>query len=305
MTITQREYIVAVDAYRSFSVAADHCFVTQPTLNTQVQKLEEELGVQILDRSKNPIVTTDVGRKLISQAVSILLERDKFQAIIENEKNEFSGELKIGVIPTISSFLLPFFLKSFLKNYPKIDIVIDELTTSEIIAGLNISILDIGILALPINDSGITIEHLFWEPFVGFIPENHRLSKNNKLEVTDLVTDDLLLLKEGHCLREQALKVCKSSRRELSESSRKVVFEFGNLDTLIKLVQQNFGMTLLPYLSTKYMKDDKQLRLVREFTTVIPKREIALVHNRIFIRKHLVKALKKEILKSIPSELVE
>lgn len=305
MTITQLEYIVAVDAYKSFSVAAEHCFVTQPTLSTQVQKLEEELGVQVFDRSKNPIVTTDVGEKLIQQAASILLERDKLQAIIENEKNEFSGEIKIGIIPTISSFLLPFFLKSFLKNYPKVDVVIDELTTSEIISGLHKSVLDIGILALPISDSGITTEHLYSEPFVGFIPENHRLFKKNKLDITDLVTDDLLLLKEGHCLREHALKVCKSTGKELSESSQKVVFEFGNLDTLIKLVKQNFGMTLLPYLSTKYMSDEKQLHLVRVFNPPVPKREIALVHNKIFIRKHLVKALKKEILKSIPSELAE
>lgn len=305
MTITQLEYIVAVDAYKSFSVAANHCFVTQPTLSTQIQKLEEELGVQIFDRAKTPIATTDIGKKLIQQANSILHERDKLQNIIENEKNEFTGVLKIGIIPTISSFLLPFFLKSFLKNYPKLNVVLDELTTSEIIAGLTNSILDIGILALPINDSGITIEHLFWEPFVGFIPENHRLFKKNKLEISDLAADDLLLLKEGHCLREHALKVCKSSGKDVSDQNQQVQFEFGNLDTLIKLVQQNFGMTLLPYLSTKYMKDDKQLRLVREFNPPIPQREIALVHNKIFIRKHLVKALKKEITNSIPSELAE
>ena len=255
MTITQLEYIVAIHAYKSFSTAASHCFVTQPTLSMQVQKLEEELGVQIFDRTKSPIVTTKVGEELIQQASSILLERDKLHLIIENEKNEFGGVLKIGIIPTISSFLLPFFLKSFLTNYPKVDVVIDELTTAEIISGLHKSILDIGILALPVNDSGISIEYLFSEPFVGFIPENHRLFKKEKLDVSDLAVEDLLLLKEGHCLREQTLKVCKTSGKDLGDKSQKVLFEFGNLDTLIKLVQQNFGMTLLPYLSTKYMHD--------------------------------------------------
>lgn len=304
MTITQLEYIVAVHAYKSFSTAASHCFVTQPTLSMQVQKLEEELGVQIFDRTKSPIVTTQVGEELIQQANSILRERDKLQMIIENEKNEFGGVLKIGIIPTISSFLLPFFLKSFLNNYPKVDVVIDELTTSEIISNLHKSVLDIGILALPINDPGITVEHLFSEPFVGFIPENHRLFRKEKLDVADHNVEDLLLLKEGHCLREQTLKVCKISGRELNAKPHKVLFEFGNLDTLVKLVQQNFGMTLLPYLSTKYMNDKKQLRLVREFNPPVPKREIGLVHNKIFIRKHLVKALKKEILNSIPHELV-
>lgn len=305
MTITQLEYIVAVDAYKSFSIAAEHCFVTQPTLSTQVQKLEEELGVQIFDRTKNPIAATDVGIKLISQASAILLERDKLQNIIENEKKEFAGVLKIGIIPTISSFLLPFFLKSFLNSYPKIDLVIDELTTSEIIIGLQKSVIDVGILALPVNDSSIVIERLYAEPFVGYIPENHILYKKKKLDVVDLSTDDLLLLKEGHCLREHTLKICKSSGKEVDETVRKVVFEFGNLDTLIKLVQQNFGMTLLPYLSVKYMNDKEQLRFVREFNPPVPKREIALVHNKIFIRRHLVKALKKEIKKSIPSEMIE
>jgi len=305
MTIVQLEYIVAVNAYKSFSIAASHCFVTQPTLSMQVQKLEEELGVQIFDRSKNPIVTTDIGEKLLQQAGFILLERDKFQLIIENEKNEFAGVLKIGIIPTISSFLLPFFLKSFLNNYPKVDVVIDELTTAEIISNLHKSVLDIGILALPIHDPGIAVEFLFSEPFVGFIPKNHRLFRKEKLDVADLNVEDLLLLKEGHCLREQTLRVCKTSGKELNAKHQKVLFEFGNLDTLVKLVQQNFGMTLLPYLSTKYMNDEKQLCLVREFNPPVPKREIGLVHNKIFIRKHLVNALKKEILNSIPRELLK
>ncbi len=305
MTIVQLEYIVAVNVYKSFSIAASHCFVTQPTLSMQVQKLEEELGVQIFDRTKNPIVTTNVGERLIQQANSLLLERDKLQLIIENEKNEFAGVLKIGIIPTISSFLLPFFLKSFLNNYPKVDVVIDELTTAEIISNLHKSVLDIGILALPIHDPGIAVEFLFSEPFVGFIPKNHRLFRKEKLDVADLNVEDLLLLKEGHCLREQTLRVCKTSGKELNAKHQKVLFEFGNLDTLVKLVQQNFGMTLLPYLSTKYMNDEKQLRLVREFNPPVPKREIGLVHNKIFIRKHLVNALKKEILNSIPRELLK
>lgn len=305
MTITQLEYIVAVNAYKSFSIAASHCFVTQPTLSMQVQKLEEELGVQIFDRTKNPIVTTDVGERIIHQAISVLLERDKLQKLIEIEKNEFAGALKIGVIPTISSFLLPFFLKSFLTNYPNVDVVIDELTTAEIISNLHKSVLDIGILALPINDPGIAVDYLFSEPFVGFIPENHRLFRKEKLDVTELNVEDLLLLKEGHCLREQTLQVCKTSGKELTAKHQKVSFEFGNLDTLVKLVQQNFGMTLLPYLSTKYMTDKKQLRLVREFNSPVPKREIGLVYNKIFIRKHLVKALKVEILNSIPRELLK
>lgn len=304
MTITQLEYIVAVHTYESFSVAANHCFVTQPTLSMQIQKLEEELNVLIFDRTKNPISTTDVGEKLIRQTKTILQERDRLQNIIENERGEFSGILRIGIIPTIAPFLLPLFLKSFSERFPKIELVLDELTTSEIILGLNKTSIDVGILALPINDSGIIEQSLYLEPFVGFIPDRHNLFIKEKLDVEDLNSDDLLLLKEGHCLREQTLKVCKSSEKEWRDNHNKILFEFGSLDTLINLVQQNFGMTLLPYLAVRYMNDEK-IKLVREFNSPVPKREIGLVYSKTFIKKHLVDALKKEINKAIPTELTD
>ena len=303
MTITQFEYIIAVDNYKSFSVAANHCFVTQPTLSMQIQKLEEELGVVIFDRSRNPISATEVGEQLIRQAKVIIDERDRFQNIIENVKGEFSGILRVGMIPTIAPFLLPLFLQSFLDKYPKIELIFDELTTSEIISGIHKSTLDFGILALPINDSGIVEESLYYEPFVAFIPEKHKLFSKEKINVDDLYVSDFLLLKEGHCLREQTLKVCRTSEKEWRDDHNKILFEFGSLDTLINLVQQNFGITLLPYLSVKFMKDDSQLNLVREFNSPVPKREIALIYGKTFIKKQLVSALKKEILKAVPEEL--
>ena len=137
MTITQLEYITAVNNYKSFSVAANHCFVTQPTLSMQIQKLEEELGVVIFDRSRNPISATDVGEQLIRQAKIIIEERDRFQNIIENIKGEFSGILRVGIIPTIAPFLLPLFLQSFLDKYPKVELIFDELTTSEIVSEIH------------------------------------------------------------------------------------------------------------------------------------------------------------------------
>lgn len=303
MTITQLEYIVAVYNYKSFSVAANHCFVTQPTLSMQVQKLEDELGILLFDRSRNPITSTDVGEQLIRQAKIIIAERDRFQNIIENVKGEFSGILRVGIIPTIAPFLLPLFLQSFLDKYPKVELIFDELTTNEIVSGIHNATIDFGILALPINDSGIVEESLYYEPFVAFIPEKHKLFNKEKISVDDLLVNDLLLLKEGHCLREQTLKVCRTSEKEWRDDHNKILFEFGSLDTLINLVQQNFGITLLPYLSVKFMKDDSQLNLVREFNSPIPKREIGLVYSKSFIKKHLVKALQQEILVSIPKEL--
>ena len=303
MTITQLEYILAVNNYKSFSIAANHCFVTQPTLSMQIQKLEEELGVVIFDRSRNPISATDIGEQLIRQAKVILEERDRFQNIIENVKGEFTGILKVGIIPTIAPFLLPLFLQSFIDKYPKVELIFDELTTSEIVSGIHKSTLDFGILALPINDSGIVEESLYYEPFVAFIPEKHKLFSKEKINVDDLYVNDLLLLKEGHCLREQTLKVCRTSEKEWRDDHNKILFEFGSLDTLINLVQQNFGITLLPYLSVRYMKDDFQLKLVREFTKPVPKREIGIVYSKSFIKKKLVNALKKEILNAVPKEL--
>lgn len=303
MTITQLEYIVAVNSYKSFSVAANYCFVTQPTLSMQIQKLEEELGVMIFDRSRNPISATNIGEQLIRQAKIIIAERDRFQNIIENVKGEFSGILRVGIIPTISPFLLPLFLKSFLDKYPKVELIFDELTTNEIVAGIHKSTIDLGILALPINDSGIIEESLYYEPFVAFIPEKHKLFVKEKINVDDLFVQDLLLLKEGHCLREQTLKVCRTSEKEWRDDHNKILFEFGSLDTLINLVQQNFGITLLPYLSVRYMKDDSKLKLVREFTKPVPKREIGIVYGKSFIKKHLIQALKKEILSAVPKEL--
>jgi len=305
MTIIQLEYIVAVYNHKSFSVAASHCFVTQPTLSMQIQKLEDELGVVIFDRSNNPIAATDAGEKLIRQAKIILDERDRFQNLIEDVKGELSGKLRVGIIPTVAPFLLPLFLQSFIDKYPKAELIFDELTTSEIVSGLNKSTLDLGLLALPVYDSGIIIESLYYEPFVGFVPEKHRLFKKEKLDVEDLHADDLLLLKEGHCLREQALKICKSSEKEWRYDHNKILFEFGSLDTLINLVQGNFGMTLLPYLSTKFMKDDSQLNLVREFNPPVPQREIGLVYSKSFMKKNFITALKKEIIIKIPKELID
>lgn len=303
MTITQLEYIIAVHNYKSFSVAANHCFVTQPTLSMQIQKLEEELGATIFDRSKNPISTSEIGEKLIRQAKIILQERDRLESILETEKGEYTGILKIGIIPTIAPFLLPLFLKSFTEKYPKIELVLDELTTNEILAGLNKSLLDIGILALPISDSGIIFNSLFYEPFVGFIPEKHKLFVKNKLDTEDLNVDDILLLKEGHCLREHAIKVCKTSEKEWHDDHNKILFEFGSLDTLINLVQQNFGITLLPYLAVRYMNEAK-LKLVKEFNPPVPSREIGLVYSKSFIKRHIADALRNEIVSSIPKELM-
>lgn len=303
MTLTQLEYLIAVEKFGNFSEAAQNCFVTQPTLSMQIQKLEEELGVIIFKRDKHPIVPTEIGKKIIEQAKHILKEKEKLHIIIQIERGEFVGSLRVAIIPTISSYLLPMFLKNFIKKYPDVELIIDEVTTDEVITGLQKSYFDIGIIALRSTNENLLTETLYYEPFVAFLPPDHKLMKKKKLNQTDLNVNDILLLKEGHCLREQTLSICRSSENTWIEKSNKVVFESGNLDTLIKLVEQRFGMTLLPYLAVQYIKDKKKLNQIKEFNEPVPKREVGFVYTNTFIKKHLLNALKEEILRVIPDEL--
>lgn len=304
MTLSQLYYIVAVDNFRHFSTAAEHSFVTQPTLSMQIQKLEEELGVLIFDRSKQPVIPTEIGEKILRQARTILRESERLQNIVENETGEYTGSLKIGIIPTIAPYLLPLFIQSFTEKYPKLEIIIDEITTGEIVKGIHNDLIDLGILALPLNNQDISEKSLYFEPFMAYIGNKHALFNKIKVDVDDLSTDDLLLLKEGHCLRGQTLKLCSSTEKEWKQNSRRILFEGGNLDTLIKLVEQNFGITLLPYLAVKNFENQKSKSMVREFNDPVPKREIGLVYSKAYLKRHLIDALASEIINSVPKNLL-
>jgi len=303
MTITQLEYIIAVHTYGSFSEAASKCRVTQPTLSMQIQKLESELEAIIFRRDKFPINPTDIGTKIIEQAKHIIKEKERLNVIIQTEKGEFIGSFKVAIIPTISSYLLPMFLSNFTKKYPNIELIIDEVTTDEVISGLRKRYFDIGLIALRSSIDNVVSESLYYEPFVAFVPSDHKLMKKSKINQDDLNVNDFLLLKEGHCLRDQALSICKSSENDWVGKNNKVIFESGNLETLIKLVEQKFGMTLLPYLATKYIKERKKNNQLKEFNDPVPKREVGFIYTNTFIKKHFLNAIKEEILKVIPEEI--
>lgn len=305
MTLAQLYYIVSLDKFRHFGTAANHCFVTQPTLSMQIQKLEEELGILIFDRTKQPVVPTDIGAKVIRQAKVILQESERLQNTVDSETGTFTGSLKIGIIPTIAPYLIPLFLRAFVEKYPGIEIIIDEITTKEILRALHKDLIDVGILALPVNIPDFVEHSLYYEPFVAYISKKHKLFAKDKIDIDDLTRDDLLLLKEGHCLRGHALKLCKTSEREWRENERKILFESGTIDTLKKLVEQNFGITLLPYMAVKDIQSKEQLSLVREFNPPVPKREIGIIHNKTLLKKHFVDALIEEIQKVIPKILLE
>lgn len=287
MTITQLHYVLAIAEHKNFTKAADRCFVTQPTLSTQIQKLEDELGVLIFDRSKKPIELTDVGRKIVLQAKNIVNESDRIQDIVDQQKGFIGGEFRIGIIPTVMPTLLPMFLKTFIKKYPKVKLKIDELTTEDIIAKINDGHLDAAIVSTPLENESIKERVLFYEPFVGYIPTNHRLSSKKKIDVSDLEIDDMLLLEDGHCFRDGVINLCKTFKKQTDESFQ---LESGSIETLVKLSNEGLGMTLLPYLHTLDL-NDKIKENLRHFNEPSPAREVSIIYHKSELKMQIIDAL--------------
>ena len=199
MTITQLSYVLAVAEHQNFTKAAEKCFVTQPTLSMQIQKLEDQLDILIFDRSKKPIELTEVGKKIVNQARNIVNESHRIQDIVDQQKGFIGGEFKLGIIPTVMPTLLPMFLKNFIKKYPKVKLKIEELTTEEIITRINDGHLDAAIAATPLENDSIKERVLYFEPFMAYIPQNHRLNSKKTISTDDLDIEDMLLLEDGHC----------------------------------------------------------------------------------------------------------
>lgn len=297
MTIIQLNYIVAVDKHKNFGVAAQSCDVTQPTLSMQIHKLEEQLGVILFDRSEQPIKTTAIGALLVKQARIILRETQSFYDMVHEEKDEANGELRIGVIPTIAPYLMPLFLKDFMSHNPQLKIIVEELQTSQIVQKLEDSQLDVGLLVTPIEKDGLKTEPLFYEPFLAYVSEKSPLYKSTKVDQKDLNSSDLWLLTDGHCFREQSLLICKN-RKKHSDENKNLLFESASLETLKRLIDQENGFTLLPYLATLDVVSTKKLK---EFNGPVPTREVSLIYNSYF-RKNKVK---ESLIKAIQSNLPE
>jgi LysR family hydrogen peroxide-inducible transcriptional activator len=291
MTISQLKYVLAVAEYQNFTVASKHSFVTQPTLSMQIQKLEDQLGVQIFNRSKKPIQLTEIGKKIVEQAKIIVNESTRITDIVHQQKGYIGGEFKLGIIPTVMPTLLPMFLNNFTKKYPKVTLIIEELTTDEIIRKLTDGHIDAAIAATPLENEAIKERPLYYEPFVGLIPRDHRLFNNKTISVDELEVDDILLLEDGHCFKDSILNLC---RNYTSNSTRNFQLQSGSFDTLIKLSREGLGMTLLPYLQTLDLNEnDKQL--LREFTAPPPAREVSLLYHKSQLKMQSIEALKNTI----------
>ncbi len=287
MTITQLKYVLAVAEHQNFTKAAEHIFVTQPTLSMQIQKLEEELDILIFDRGKKPIELTTVGKKIVEQARNIVNESERMQDVVDQEKGFIGGTFHLGIIPTIMPTLLPMFLKAFSNRYPKVQLKIEELNTDEIITQLNEGYLDAAIAATPLEQEKIKERPLYYEPFVGYIPENHRLFSKKELEVDDLNIDDILLLEDGHCFRDGIINLCKASKKLTNE---KFQLESGSFETLVKLSNEGLGMTLLPYLHALDIPTSQQKNL-KYFKDPSPAREVSLIYNKSELKLQIINAL--------------
>ncbi|EAP86151.1 hydrogen peroxide-inducible genes activator [Croceibacter atlanticus] len=291
MTITQLNYVLAVAEHQNFTKAAQKVFVTQPTLSMQIQKLEDELDIQIFDRGKKPIELTDVGRKIVAQARNIVNESDRIKDIVDQQKGYIGGEFKIGVIPTIMPTLLPMFLSNFTKKYPKVKLSIEELHTEAIIEQLKEGHIDAAIAATPLEDEEIKERVLYFEPFVGYVPNNHRLQGKTKIDPTDLDVEDILLLQDGHCFKDGILNLCKMADRYEED---RFSLQSGSFETLIKLSNEGLGMTLLPYLHTLDLRDQDKSHL-RMFTDPIPAREVSIIYHKSELKMQIIEALQSVI----------
>lgn len=300
MTLVQLEYIVAVDTYRSFVTAAEKCFVTQPTLSMQIQKLEDTLGVKLFDRSKQPVIPTEIGQQIIDQARVVLAESSRLQEMISLHKKELAGELKVGVIPTVAPYLLPKIILKFTDKYPKVQIQIWEYTTDQIIQKLKIGLLDCGILSTPLEDKSLSELTLFYEDFVAYASPSNELLEKKHLHPDDLSQDELWLLNEGHCMRNQVLNIC--AHRERSNKSRAFEYNTGSVETLKRMVDINTGITILPELSLVDFSEE-ELKRIRRFETPAPAREISIVTHRNFLKKGIISALQHEIMNAIPEKM--
>jgi LysR family hydrogen peroxide-inducible transcriptional activator len=291
MTITQLKYVLSVAEYQNFTVAAQHSFVTQPTLSMQIQKLEDELSVQIFNRSKKPIELTEVGQKIVDQAKVIVDESNRILDIVHQQKGFIGGEFKLGIIPTIMPTLLPMFLQNFTKKYPKVKLIIEELTTEEIVRKLSDGHIDVAIAATPLENEAIKERPLYYEPFVCLIPQNHRLYKNKAITADELEMEDILLLEDGHCFKDSVLNLCRNHK---IDNRKGFQLQSGSFDTLIKLSKEGLGMTLLPYLHTLDLNEIEKTHL-REFTNPPPAREVSLIYHKSQLKMQLIEALHKTI----------
>ena len=300
MTLTQIEYIVAVEQNGSFVTAAEKCFVTQPTLSMQIQKLEEELGIKIFDRNHHPIIPTDMGKKIIDQAQKVLFERNKIEELISSQKDQLIGSLNIGIIPTVAPTVVPRTLKSFVSKYPQLDITITEMTTEQIVLRLKEGNLDFGILSTPLYEKSLKETVLYHEPYVVYAHKDHKLLTKKVISPEDLNVDEIWSLGDEHCMRFQIINLC--GKQKFVGANNPFNYNSGSLMSLMRMVDINGGYTIIPELCLADFGEDV-LERVRYFKDPVPVREISMVTNKYFTKNKLSIAFNESLLSAVPESM--
>ncbi|MGY2133819.1 LysR substrate-binding domain-containing protein [Hymenobacter sp. HD11105] len=296
MNLQQLEYLIALDTHRQFVGAANSCCVTQPALSMQLQKLEEELGVLLFDRKKKRLEPTAIGVKVVQHARHVLREVQLLREVVQVEKDELVGEVRLGIIPTLAPYLVPLFLVPLAERHPQLHVRVEELQSEELVRRLKAHQVDIGLLITPLDDSQLREVALLEEPFLGYVSESHPLYAHVMLRPADLSSTGLWLLQQGHCFRNQVLTICSPPN-----GAQAYTYESGSIETLKELVRRNHGYTLVPELSVLTEADHNPM--VKRFEAPEPVREVSMVVHHGFVRTQLLNTLYQLILEQVPERL--
>ncbi len=302
MNLQQIEYLLALDKYRNFSVAAEKVFVTQPALTIQIKNLERELGVEIFDRNKKPIIPTEIGEELIKHARVVHRSTEKFKDIVTEFKADISGELRIGIIPTVAPYIVPKFINSFMFKYQNMKLIFSEAVTEDILHQLKDGTLDAGIIVTPFPTENTVVLPLYYEKFYTYISKEHPLSKRKRIRTTELDLQNLWLLEEGNCFRNQIINICR--RREEDSNTENFSYESLSIDSLMKIVDNSNGITVIPEFA-KYLLPKEKHNMAKPFSDYEPVREISLIIERTFLKRSLIEKLRNEIMVSVPKNMLK
>jgi LysR family hydrogen peroxide-inducible transcriptional activator len=302
ISLIQIQYLIALDEHRNFVKAAEASFITQPTLSMQLKKLEDELGVLVFDRSKQPIAPTELGRKIIDQAKQIFKETQYIEEILKDYKGEVSGTLTIGILPTISNALMPHLISQIAKRYHDLKLQVREMKTAEIIDALKENKLDVGIVSTPVKDEALVEEPVYNEKFRVYVNPSHPSYDKRVFSADDLLQDKLWLLSEGNCFRTQSINFCTLPEEKLHHIA--LDYESGSLQTLKKIVDKEGGLTILPEWEAAELDSDSldNLRVLGEDGVG---REVGIIYTKFYAKKSVIDKLKEMIADSLPNYIRE
>lgn len=298
MTLQQLEYILALDKTRHFVRAAEMCGVTQPTLSAMIQKLEDELDCKIFDRSTHPLVPTEVGEQILQQAQVVMYNVGQLKEHVQQQKGSMSGQINLAMIPTVAPYLLPKFIATFRKDYPTVNLKVSEMRTETIIQKMHNAEIDMAILSTPLDDPKLLEVPLYYEKFIAYISPNEAIYQAPELSTNDMPLDNLWVLEEGHCLRNQVFNFCT---KQVHQSS---TYEAGSIDTLVKIVDINGGYTVIPELHVELLNEIQKNNL-RDIVRPEATREISMIIRNDYVREGLMNAVADTIKKIIPTHMLD